>query len=87
MNAKSGLARATKLAESFGCSLDATYTGAANGWMITLDAPEGKVFKGLDTTCDCNIFGNGLTNADMDWDRVEQGILEAIGEGFDDQAA
>ena len=75
---------AEKLAEEFGCSLDATDTGKAGGWLITLDAPDGMVFKGLDTSCDCNIYGNGVSNSDIDWDRVIESIRHAVASGFED---
>jgi hypothetical protein len=70
-----------RLAESFGCSLDATNTGAAGGWLISLDAPEGNLFKHSGCSVDCDIAGNGDTSPD--WAKAEQSIRAAMRGGFE----
>lgn len=75
--------QAEKTAESYGCSLDAEYTGAANGWSITLDAPEGMVFKSSGCSTDCDITGNGLLKNDIEWYATIESIHSACACGFE----
>lgn len=76
-------AKAQAFAKSKGCELEAVYTGVAGGWLLSLTAPEGKLFQHSGCSIDCDISGNG--NLEVDWWKVIVDIDQATILGFEEE--
>ncbi len=68
-----------KAVKARGCTIDIEKAGG--GWLITLDAPTGKLFVSSGCHVDCGIHGNGW-RTQPDWACTYANAMAAIDCGF-----
>ena len=73
-------------AAQHGCTLEIDSCGST--WDITMEAPEGKIFKSSGCTIDSGITGHGCINTKsnkFDWQQSYNDVIEIISYGFADE--